>query len=60
MRTTRTYVTLELSKQAFTEIETKLREADYDHCFDKQDGETVIDLTGLAVKRIYDAETNDL
>lgn len=46
LRTTRTVVALDLSKAAFEEIATKLRQAGYDHCF-MSEGE--IDMHGIAV-----------
>lgn len=45
---THTYVTLELSSEAYDEIRAKLAEAGYDHAFNR-DGE--IDMHGLAVTR---------
>jgi hypothetical protein len=48
LRTTYTYVEMELSDSAYNEIASKLRAAGYDHAFDK-DG--TIDMHGLAVKR---------
>lgn len=49
IRQTHTFVVLELSPAAYNEIETKLKEASYDHCFVKQDERTVIDMHGIAV-----------
>lgn len=46
MRSTHTYVIMELSKHAYDEIAEKMREAGYDHAFG-EDGE--IDMHGLAV-----------
>lgn len=50
LRQTHTFVTLEVSPAAYREIEGKLRAAQYDHCFIAQDGETVIDMQGIALK----------
>jgi hypothetical protein len=47
---THTYVILELSKKSFEEIKKKLSDAGYQHAFDEQDGQLVIDMHGLAVK----------
>lgn len=49
MRSTHTFVVIELSDQAFKEIFTKLKEAGYEHTFIEQDGKTVIDMHGIAV-----------
>jgi hypothetical protein len=48
LRTTYTYVELEISPQAYDEIADKLRAADYGHCFG-EDG--TIDMHGLALVR---------
>lgn len=47
MRTTHTYAQLEISRAAYDEIATKLREAGYDHCFIGEDG--MIAMQGIAV-----------
>ncbi len=50
IRSTRTYVILPLSLPAFSEIETKLREAGYEHAFDKDaEGGLTVDMHGIAV-----------
>lgn len=49
IRTTHTYVILELSKPAFKEIEQKLMDAGYQHAMHEDDGRTVIDMHGIAV-----------
>jgi hypothetical protein len=49
---TRTYAILELSKEAFEEIETKLRTANYEHAFQARNGKLVIDMHGIAVQEI--------
>lgn len=49
MRSTYTYVILDLSPAAFREISEKLKAADYGHCFHENDGRTVIDMHGIAV-----------
>jgi hypothetical protein len=46
MRTTYTYVTMELSQAAYDEIAKKMRAAEYVHAFG-EDGE--IDMHGIAV-----------
>jgi hypothetical protein len=45
------YSILEVSEATFAEIETKLREAKYDHCFDDREGETIIDMAGVALQK---------
>jgi hypothetical protein len=47
MRTTHTYVTLEVSASAYDEIAAKLREAEYDHVFDAEEG--AIDMHGIGL-----------
>lgn len=53
MRTTHTFVELEVSPAAYREIRAKLLAADYGHCFDigdrEQTGTGPIDMTGIAV-----------
>ncbi len=49
MRSTHTYVMLEISEPAFKEIEEKLRLAQYDHCFHLEAGALLIDMHGLAL-----------
>lgn len=49
LRTTHTYVELDLSPAAYDEIRAKLEAAGYDHCFIR--GEETIDMHGLAVTR---------
>jgi len=44
-RFTYTYVTLEVSREAYEEIAAKLRDADYGHCFIG----TAIDMHGIAL-----------
>ena len=48
MRHTHTYVTLEISAVGYDEIARKLRDADYQHCFNSNGD---IDMTGIAVTR---------
>jgi hypothetical protein len=48
MRTTYTYVTMEISQAAYDEIHSKMKAADYGHAIDK-DG--TIDMHGLALIR---------
>lgn len=55
MRSTHTFVILDLSPSAFQEISNKLRAAGYDHTFMQEDGREVIDMHGIAVA----AETED-
>ena len=53
LRTTHTYVELEICEPAYREIRAKLVAADYSHCFEVGDrgenGRGPIDLTGIAV-----------
>jgi hypothetical protein len=49
MRSTHTFVVLDISPEAYNEIAAKLHAADYGHCFIEQDGRTVIDMAGIAV-----------
>jgi hypothetical protein len=50
IRSTHTYVILDLSPAAYAEIAEKLRLADYDHCFHKgAAGRSLIDMHGIAV-----------
>lgn len=52
MRTTHTFVELEVSAAVYDEIAAKLREADYDHAFiQERDGSVVIDMHGIALKK---------
>jgi hypothetical protein len=47
---THTYAVLEISREAFDEIAAKLQAAGYQHAFHKDDGETVVDMHGIALK----------
>lgn len=52
LRTTYTYVLMELSQAAYDEIAGKMRAAGYDHVFNESDsrpGTTAIDRHGIAV-----------
>ena len=50
MRSTYTFVILDLSPSAYAEIAKKLRAADYGHCFQKDSsGRELIDMHGIAV-----------
>jgi hypothetical protein len=49
MRSTYTYVTLEVSESAYNEIATKLKNAGYDHVFHKEGSRVLIDMHGLAL-----------
>lgn len=50
MRTTHTYVIMELSKPAFEEIERNMRAAGYEHAIHEGDSRSiVIDMHGIAV-----------
>lgn len=53
IRSTYTYVELEVSREAYDEIRRKLIAADYDHCFEigdqKPEGSGPIDMHGLAL-----------
>jgi hypothetical protein len=57
LRQTHTFVVLELSPAAYQEIEKKLKAAEYDHCFIKQDDRVVIDMHGIAVATEKQTET---
>lgn len=50
MRQTHTYAILEVSKEAFDEIFKMLDDAGYQQAFHQNDGETVIDMHGIALK----------
>jgi hypothetical protein len=47
---TRTYAILEVSPEAFTEIEHKLRKAGYGHAFSRNEGALTIDMHGIALQ----------
>lgn len=49
MRTTHTYVTLAVSLAAYREIADKLKVAGYDHVFQQEAGEPVLDMHHLAL-----------
>ena len=49
MRTTHTYVILELSQSSYNEIHGKLKAAGYEHAFNEHDGRPVVDMHGIAV-----------
>lgn len=49
---TRTYATLEVTQSTFAEIHQKLTLAEYDQAFHQEDGVTVIDMQGIALKEI--------
>ena len=53
LRSTYTYVTLEVSPETYYEIYDKLAAAEYDHCFHESDstGTPLIDMHGLALVR---------
>jgi hypothetical protein len=55
LRTTYTYVELEVSAAAYDEIAGKLRAADYDHAFN--DG--TIDMHGIGLTRAADPQQAD-
>jgi len=50
---THTYVTLEISPPAFTEIMVRLEAAGYQHAFHESRGRMIIDMHGLAVTPKY-------
>lgn len=53
MRTTHTYVVMEISKSAFDEIKTKMEAAGYQHAFIEEKGEPMaIDMHGIAVQKV--------
>lgn len=55
IRTTYTYVLMDVSPDTYYEIYDKLSEAGYDHCFHSDNGHIVLDLHGIALrKRIPD------
>jgi len=47
---TRTYAVLAVTAPTFREIQQKLEAAGYQHCFDEDDGQIVIDMHGIALK----------
>jgi hypothetical protein len=47
---THTYAILDVSADVYAEIEAKLQAAGYDHVFHEDDGETVIDMHGIALR----------
>lgn len=51
IRTTYTYVLLDVSENTYNEIYQKLKAAEYNHCFHESDSRTgiVIDMHGLAL-----------
>ena len=53
IRTTYTYVLLDVSESAYNEIYQKLKDAGYDHCFDESDCRSgiVIDMHGIALTK---------
>lgn len=52
MMSTHTYVTMSVSEATYTEIENKLKSAQYDHAFHKDGrGKIVIDMHGLALEK---------
>lgn len=51
IRTTHTYVVLEVSAAAYEEIKAKLAAAGYEDQFHEEDGETLIDMHGIAIGR---------
>ena len=55
LSSTHTFVLLELSPAAFSEIHDKLKEADYGHAFLEEDGQVVIDMHGIGVSEKTDA-----
>jgi hypothetical protein len=46
---TRTFTVLRISRPAFDKIKAKLEKAGYDHAFIEEDGETLIDMNGIAL-----------
>ena len=51
IKSTYTYVLLDVSSEAYYEIYDKLSEAGYDYCFHKDDGKVVIDMHGIAISK---------
>lgn len=47
---TYTYALLDISAAAYAEIEAALRKASYDHAFHTDDGKSVIDMQGIALR----------
>ena len=45
-----TYVLLEVSKECYEEVETKLKEAGYGHAFFEEEDGVVIDMHGIALQ----------
>ena len=48
---TYTYVLMDVSPDTYYEIHDKLSEAGYDHCFHSDNGQVVLDLHGIALKK---------
>lgn len=49
MRTTRTFVEMDVSPQTFAEVKAKLEEADYYHAISEEDGKILLDMHGIAL-----------
>lgn len=58
MRSTHTYVLLEVSPPAYQEIRQKLELAGYQHAFDQDGGRSVIDMHGIALAVDQDLSTH--
>lgn len=54
MRSTYTYVILEVSPDTYDEIYNKLKKAQYDQSFHVDSGSVLIDMHGIALKRLPD------
>lgn len=57
MRTTHTYATMEVSEQTYDEIFNKLKDAEYWHCIDHDEG--FITLQGVALVKENTSIKND-
>ena len=52
MMNTYTFVTMEVSREAYSEIESKLKEAGYDHALHKlEPGKVVLNMHGIALAK---------
>lgn len=57
IRTTYTYVLMDVSSETYYEIYDKLMESGYDHCFHRDGDHIVLDLHGIALKKRTPDET---
>lgn len=60
LRTTYTYVLMDVSPDTYYEIYDKLSEAGYDHFFHSDEGHIVLDLHGIALRKKTPEDGRDL